>query len=336
VLILVATAYVVAKIVTRKPEDVKFEARPTIRMQAQKREHQLSVAAHEAAAPKPSFSARITSTAPSKVNLPPMPRINLAQMLPLDPSELVSDQVRSLTGSGGFGSGFGSGVRGGGGSGRGTGIAFFGTKDSGKSVVIMIDVSNSMFGRTGDYDYTTRKKVRSGKEQAFQVIRDEAIKAINALGPDTRFGLIRWSGSARAWRPTLVPATVSSKAAAAAHIQNEIDVGTSGPQGGRPGGTRHDYALEELLRLKPEMAFMLTDGNATSTEGGGNRAIPPETLFDQIEAAKKVGSVPRIHTIYYLTGADKDEEEKMLRGLATKTKGSFRKVKAPGAEDAAR
>ena len=79
---------------------------------------------------------------------------------------------------------------------------------------------------------------------------------------------------------------------------------------------------------------MLTDGNATASTGrGGMSPIPADTLFDQVEKARKdLPEMPRIHTIYYLTGADKKEEEDLLKGIARKTKGRFRKVTAPSAE----
>ena len=37
-----------------------------------------------------------------------------------------------------------------------------------------------------------------------------------------------------------------------------------------------------------------------------------------------------------MTGADKKEEEDLLRGIARKTKGKFRKVEAAGAKERAR
>ena len=67
--------------------------------------------------------------------------------------------------------------------------------DAAESVVILIDVSASMFGRTGDYDYGTRKLLRQGKEQSFQTVRDEAIKLIEGLDLNARFNIIHWSGS---------------------------------------------------------------------------------------------------------------------------------------------
>jgi hypothetical protein len=257
--------------------------------------------------------------------LPDLPQVPVDQMLPLDPSELISDQVNSLVGAAGLGSGTGDGTGGGGGTGEG--LSFFGIKDEARSVVIMIDVSASMFGRTGDLDYGTGKLLREGKAQSFQAVREEAFKLIDGLGIDTTFGIIRWSGSARVWQERLVPATTANKQAAKKHIQEEVDANTAGPRGGRPGGTRHDYALEELFKLNPEVAFMLSDGNATASDRGG-KTIPEDELVDMVKAAMTKGEVPRIHTIYYVTGKDVNAEEKMLKAISRRTKGKSRKVKA--------
>ncbi len=104
-------------------------------------------------------------------------------------------------------------------------INFFGIRDISTSVVIMIDVSDSMFTRTGDA--SGRKLVRHGKDQNFQVIRDEAIKLVQSLTPQTRFGIVRWSGGAYSWKAELVPATEENKQAAIAHIQGEVDYKTA-------------------------------------------------------------------------------------------------------------
>jgi hypothetical protein len=107
--------------------------------------------------------------------LPELPQVPLDQMLPLDPAELLSDQVATAIGQAGSGIG---GVGGAGSGGTGSGMSFFGIRDKGQSVVIMIDVSDSMFGRTGDLDYATRKLVRRGQEQSFQQVRNEAMAMI--------------------------------------------------------------------------------------------------------------------------------------------------------------
>ena len=333
-----AIILVVREILVKPPDPVFEPPEKRVQLPAQLREQAISNARHDAAAPRPSFSQRLASKAPAPVTVPAMPEVDLQQMLPLDPSELVSDQISGMIGASGYGRGTGRGPGGGGGTGKGTGVAFFDIKDTTKSLVIMIDVSQSMFSRTGDYDGNSRKLLKEGSAQAFNIIRTEAIKLIDGLGPDTRFGIIRWSGSARSWQPELVRATDENKAAARQHIQSEVDANSSPPMGGRPGGTRHDYALEELLRLNPESAFMLTDGNATATQpGGGMSPIPAKDLIDILEtAAESRETLPRIHTIYYLTGADKKDEEDMLKDIARKTKGRFRKVEAAGAAAASR
>ena len=333
------TVLVVVSRYFKPEEETVFVAQPRVLVPAQIREHRMNVAKHAADAPRPSYSRRLSGSGPSAVQVPEMPEVDLDQMLPLDPSAMVSDQIAGLIGSSGYGGGSGRGLSGGGGSGAaGGGVAFFNIKDTAKSVVVMIDVSQSMFSRTGDYDASGRRLLRKGKAQAFQAVRDEAVKLIEGLGANSRFGIIRWSGSARSWQPELVRATDKNKAAAREHIEKEVDAESAPPTGGRAGGTRHDYALEELFRLRPEAAFMLTDGNATrSGSRGGMSAIPAEEIYGQLAAAaKEMPEVPRIHTVYYVTGTDREEEEAMLKGIARRTMGKFRKVEAAGAGEAAK
>ena len=323
------TVLVVVSRYFKPEEETVFVAQPRVLVPAQIREHRMNVAKHAADAPRPSYSRRLSGSGPSAVQVPEMPEVDLDQMLPLDPSAMVSDQIAGLIGSSGYGGGSGA---------AGGGVAFFNIKDTAKSVVVMIDVSQSMFSRTGDYDASGRRLLRKGKAQAFQAVRDEAVKLIEGLGANSRFGIIRWSGSARSWQPELVRATDKNKAAAREHIEKEVDAESAPPTGGRAGGTRHDYALEELFRLRPEAAFMLTDGNATrSGSRGGMSAIPAEEIYGQLAAAaKEMPEVPRIHTVYYVTGTDREEEEAMLKGIARRTKGKFRKVEAAGAGEAAK
>ncbi|MEO6872993.1 MAG: hypothetical protein ABI233_12360 [Chthoniobacterales bacterium] len=214
-------------------------------------------------------------------------------------------------------------------NGNGVPINFFGIKDISNAVVIMIDVSDSMFTRTGDVH--GRKLVRLGKEQAFRNVRDEAIKLVQSLKPQTRFDIIHWAGSAQAWKPQLVPATEANKAAAIAHIQDAIDYKSAKPGPGKPGGTRHDYALKLAFSLKPETIYMLTDGNATAyhPKTGGLKSIPPEELYKI--AAEGQTTLPKkahLHTIYYLNAKEKKAEREMLLQLASRNGGQFKTVPA--------
>ena len=267
---------------------------------------------------------RVLTTGAAKVELPPMPSVPGPHLGPPAP-------IMAAAGGVSFGApGAGGGSRGG--TGTGSQINFFGIKDKSSSVVVMIDVSDSMFTRTGDAEFG-KGLVKHGKEQNFQAVREEAIKLIESLGPNINFGIVRWSGGAYSWKAELAPATDENKKAAVEHIQNEVDMKTARPSGGRPGGTRHDYALEEAFKLKPETIYMITDGNATAAQpgGGGLQAIAPEELFKITETGQKtLTKRARLHIIYYLNGKEKADEKQMLMSLAARNSGQFRQVTAPG------
>lgn len=282
---------------------------------------QLQKKTQSASAP-PAVPKRVLTTGISKITLPPMPEIKSPESAP-----------RSMMSAGGTGNAFGpaGATSAGGGGGSGTAINFFGIRDLSTSIVIMIDVSDSMFTRTGDAQYPS-KLIKHGKEQNFQVVRDEAIKLVQSLTPQTRFGIVRWSGGAYSWKPELVNATEENKAAAIAHIQNEVDYKTAKPKRGERGGTRHDLALKEAFSLKPETIYMLTDGNATESQpGGGLKPIAAQEIYKVAEEGQKeLPKKAHLHVIYYLNGKEKSDEVDMLRGLASRNSGKFQKVEAKG------
>jgi hypothetical protein len=282
---------------------------------------QLQKKAQTTSAP-PAVPKRVLTTGLAKVALPPLPEIRTPESAP-----------PTMMSAGGTGAAFGGSSApslGGGGGGNGTAINFFGIRDISSSVVIMIDVSDSMFTRTGDA--SSRKLGRHGKDQNFQVIRDEASKLVQSLTPQTRFGIVRWSGGAYSWKPELVPATEENQQAAIVHIQNEVDYKTAKPKKGQAGGTRHDLALADALSLKPETIYMLTDGNATASQpGGGLKPIPPQEIYKVAEEGQKqLIKKAHLHVIYYLNGKEKSDEVDMLRGLASRNSGKFQKVEAKG------
>jgi hypothetical protein len=267
---------------------------------------------------------RVLTTGAAKIALPPLPSLPAPNEGPPVPKMAAAGGV-SFGAPGGTSSSIG-------GTGTGAPINFFGIRDESSAVVIMIDVSDSMFIRTGDAKFPSTL-LKHGKEQSFQTVRGEAIKLIESLGPAVNFGIVRWSGGAYSWRPELVSATDDNKKAAIEHIQNEVDYKKARPNKGRPGGTRHDYALEEAFSLKPEVIYMLTDGNATASQpgGGGLQPIPPEQIFKVIDDGQKaLPKKARIHVIYYVTGKEKPDERQMLMNLAARTSGKFSRVEAKG------
>ncbi|MFL6513497.1 MAG: vWA domain-containing protein [Chthoniobacterales bacterium] len=274
----------------------------------------------------PIIPKRILTAGIAKITLPPLP----------DVSGLKSATPGPLMAAAGQNAKFGAQaamIGSAAGTNAGAAINFFGIRDKSSSVVIMIDVSDSMFTRTGDAD--GRKLVKKGKEQNFQTIRDEAIRLVESLGDNIQFGIVRWAGSARSWKSELIPATEENKRAAIDHIENEVNMKTARPTKGEAGGTRHDLALRSAFDLKPEVIYMLTDGNATIAEHkGGMKPIAPETLLHvAAEGQKGLRRSARVHVIYYVTGEDRDEERQMLMSLASRNGGQFRGVSATGRKE---
>ncbi|HJT81119.1 MAG TPA: vWA domain-containing protein [Chthoniobacterales bacterium] len=266
---------------------------------------------------------RVLSTGAAKITLPPLP--DIAGPKNATPPPLMAAAGQNAK----FGSAPAT-MGAIGGTGSGAAINFFGIKDKSNSIVIMIDVSDSMFTRTGDAE--SGKLLKHGKDQNFQTVRDEAIRLVESLAPEIQFGIVRWSGGARTWKPELVPATEENKKAAIEHIQNEVDMKTAKPQKGQAGGTRHDLAIQAAFGLKPQVIYMLTDGNATiSQPGGGLQPIPPEELYKAAaEGQKNLRTSAKLHVIYYVTGDEREDERQMLRNLSARNGGSFISVKAKG------
>jgi hypothetical protein len=267
---------------------------------------------------------RVLTTGLAKVTLPEMPDL---------PMPKTAANVPKMAGSGSavnFSAGAAAPMTGGalGGTGSGAPVTFFGIRDVSTSVVIMIDVSNSMFSRTGDAEGS--KLVKLGREQSFQTVRDEAVKLVQSLSSGTQFGIVRWSGGAYPWKEQLVPATDANKAAAIAHIQSDVDFNKAKKKPDRPGGTRHDYALEEAFKLKPETVYMITDGNATGqSTSDPSKKIDADDIYRVVdEGQKTLSKKARVHAIYYITGKEKAEERQLLQRLASRTGGQFREVAA--------
>lgn len=265
---------------------------------------------------------RILSTGATKVELPPIPELTGAKNATPPPLMGAAGHNNALTRPGTIGSMAGTGT--------GAAINFFGIRDRSSSVVIMIDVSDSMFTRTGDAE--SGKLMKHGKEQNFQTVREEAIRLVQSLGPNVQFGIVRWAGSAQSWKPELIPATDENKRAAIDHIQEQVDMKTARAKKGQAGGTRHDLALKAAFSLKPEVIYMLTDGNATIAEHhAGMRPIPAEEILQvAAEGQKSLRNSARVHVIYYLTGTEREDEREMLTTLASRNGGQFRGVAATG------
>ncbi len=239
------------------------------------------------------------STADKSAALDPLAESLLADVLPAPPPSNSKTPVLPgpSTGIGvlpgpGIGGGGGSGGGSGGGIGRGIGPAteFFGARERAGSFTYVIDCSGSMSGFG-----------------ALRAAKQELLASLGQLPPDARFAVVFFN-----LRPTIFADASGQPALMPATLENKDRVRTRLESIKADGGTRPMAALEAALELKPEVVFLLTDGQELSHE-------------NVEELRSRVGSI-RIHTIEFGAGPAVAVGAGPLQELAAATGGSFRHV----------
>lgn len=313
VMIPVVGAFVLARY--SKPPKAVFEIppKPEVKIPPKTPEHQMNVQKHEAMTPKPTFSEKLISTRPMEFALPDLPQVDLDQMLPLDPSELINDQVSGLVGSSGIGRGMGTGLLGSGGS--GDGMSFLGIQSEGKRIVLLFDVSGSVVNKANSSGLPMSK------------IKDETIKLIENLPIDARFGLIQFVRNYKPFHSQLTAATDGNKTAAAEWVRTQWSESGTMPASGRGVIKKEPNGIESVLdaafAMEPDVVFLISDGSFWRDPG--NEKVPYRELGRKIEDHQensKFGEVP-IHFIGFEMRA---EERSELRRILRRTGGEFREV----------
>lgn len=302
-----------------KPEAV-FQVRETLKIPIRKTpEHKMNVAAHEAAAPKPVFQDKLISTRPSEFALPELPKLDMPQMLPLDPSQLVSDQISSIVGTAGLGSGIGDGLGGGGGNFKGGAMGqfnFMGIRAKGQRIVLCFDVSGSV----------VNKATASG--MPLSRIKDETIKLISGLPTGAQFGIIQFVRNYKPFQKTLTAMTPANRDLAKKWIETEwnetgmMGRGENGVLSPTPNGVV--CVLDAAFAMKPDVIFIISDGQFEQSYPE-DRRIPDEELEIKMEElqAGQAEKVP-VHFI----GFQMRPENKVAWGrIVRKTSGRLREIR---------
>jgi hypothetical protein len=243
----VAGLFVVAKYMF--PPAANFVVQRDIRLPAKKREHKMNMAALDAIAPKPTFNDKLQSTRPTAFSLPAIPDLPLDQMLPLDPSQIIADQVSSLSTSEAMGAAAGSAAAGSGGFGKG--MSFLGVQSTGQRILLLFDVSSSV----------TNKAEAAG--MPLEKIQEETLNLIAKLPITARFGIIQFTQNYMAFNKELLPATDPNRAAATEWVNNEWV--TAGSMSASPKVTSNPRGfigvLELAIKMKPDVIYVISDGS---------------------------------------------------------------------------
>lgn len=317
------------------PPPAVFKVVKDVRISAKQREHKMAMRDFDSMAPKPSFSDRMQSVKPTPFSLPDLPKVPMDQALPLDPEMIVSPIVGA--GGNGNGNGYGDG-RGGSKANFNFQMSFFGIKDTGRSVLILIDTSNSMFER-----------VRKGQQYHFRFkdIKDEAMKLIDSMNINALFNVVIYEGGAMAFSAQSVPATDANKAAARDWVMNldeNPSVSISGRRGNGPklmegGGTRLDTGFKVAFKMQPDLIFLITDGEINRGEEKISQADITGQLKELQKELKKARGDDsdeaecKIHVIQYMTTVAKADEVQTLQAIARQNHGRYRTIKAEETKD---
>ena len=308
---LVAGIVVVARYFTAPPAE--FKAARDIRLPAKKREQKMNMAALDAAAPKPTFSDRMQSTRPTAFSLPDLPNVAMDQPLPLDPSQLISDNINALGVGEGMGSGSGSGVAGAGGFG-GSGMSFLGVQSTGKRILLLFDVSTSVLNKA------------SGAGIPLEKIQEETLNLIAKLPITARFGLIQFTQNYKPFNRELVPATDTNRAAATEWVKNEwVTTGTMGASSKVTSNPRGFMGVLELAaQMKPDVLYVISDGSFQWKPTGNIDNIPWNDIKKILDGSLQEGQKC---TVNFIAFQPKDDDLKELKRLSSSTHGKTVELK---------
>ena len=278
---IVAGVITIAVIVSRPP--VTFEAKKPPTIPARKLEHSIRVKQMKEQIRKPQILQRLVSTAPSKVALPELPRMDMPDMKNMRDAPTLNRAGSSLGALGGQGGGAGRGL--GGGAGYSDAL-FFGQNVRTRAITICIDISPSMIAKG-----------------VVKEVREEARKMLGNLSPATKFNLVVFVDGATPFTPQMVFATRENKEKAQAWLAQEFDYRKMGQLRGHSGSTPFD-ALKLAAELGSDTVFVLGDDLPYLKQGNAETGVEITDHVEQIlefvrGLETKYGQTIKINPIAY-------------------------------------
>jgi hypothetical protein len=295
-----------------QPPEATFVAKKIVSLPPKILDPKMAAAEFEAAAPKPVLDQKIASLRATDFALPDLPQMPTDTLMEFDPSAVISNQVVGAVGGMGAGGGGGSG---GGGDGSGSAINFFGIEATGRSVIIIFDISQSVLNKAMDAGISIDR------------IKEETIKLIDGLSINTTFNLFQFSRYYQPFAKSMVAPTEDNKEKARNWLERDFqDDGSLGrgdvkgvlsPAAGKDNGIT--FVLEGALKENPDMIFLISDGSFQSEQH--SRQVPWDNVEDLIEDFQdNQGNTSKIHFIGFQV---KDSDRRELKRMSRRTDGSF-------------
>lgn len=273
----------------------------------------MNMASLDAIAPKPTFSDKMQSSRPTAFSLPDIPNLPLDQMLPLDPSQLISDQMASLSNVEAMGSGSGTASAGAGGFGD-KGMSFLGIQSSGQRILLLFDVSSSV----------THKAAKAGVP--LEKIQQETINLIRKLPITSKFGIIQFTQNYKPFSQELLPATDNNRTAALNWVQTEWVTKGSMSESSKVISNSQGLigVLDLAAEMKPDVIFIISDGSFQWKAGGGSGTIPWTVVKKRItENLCKSGDCK----VNFIAFEAKSDDTKEMKGISQRSGGKMIELK---------
>ncbi len=300
---LIAGAWIIVQhMVVQQPEMPVLKAEPALKKTDREREREQSMqaAAFEGAAAQALFSDRIQSTRPTPISLPQLPKLSAGQPILSDSAGLAATAFAEAAA---LGAGASIGTGGSGAGGMGTGVSFLGVRTNAKRVVLMYDVSRTVA--------TAAAKTGMPMER----IREETSKLIDALGANTRFGMVEFARNYAFFRNELLPSTAANRAAAQAWLNTYFATDGAIPHGvpnlvsGSPGFL---VALEAVFKLQPDSVFIISDG---SMQRGTGAATTISLSEIEQRLAQLQTTLPQRAKVFFVGVGTRPEMEQAIRQI---------------------
>ena len=292
----------------------EFTVTKDIRIPAQDREHRMNMAAFDGMAPKPSFTDKLQSLRPGPISLPELPKVPMDQLLPLDPAEILADQVTTLAGTAGLGSGIAPGAAGSGGAaGIKSNFSFMGIESTGKRILLIFDVSASVLNKA-------RKRGIS-----LEKIKEETIGLLHQLPINARFGIIQFTQNFKAFREELIPATDLNRATAKSWIQDQwVETGSMQASATVTKNPRGVIGVFELaVRMLPDVVFLISDASFQWKEEGALSDVP----WKEIERIVKGPLQGKGGCVLNFVGFEmKPEDKRQIASVVRASGGKMREI----------
>jgi hypothetical protein len=292
----------------------EFTVTKDIRIPVQDREHKMNMAAFDGMAPKPSFTDTLHSLRPGPIALPELPKVPMDQLLPLDPAEILVDQVATLVGTGGPGSGIAPGAVGSGGpAGIKSSFSFMGIESTGRRVLLIFDVSASVLNKARKRGISLAK------------IKEETIALLQQLPVNARFGIIQFTQNFKAFREELIPATDSNRSTAKNWIENEwVETGSMQASARVTKNPRGVVGVLELAgRLLPDVIFLISDGSFQWKEGGTLSDVPWKEIQRVVKGPLQANQGCPLNFIGFEM---KPDDKREMASIVRATSGKMREI----------